>query len=277
MPALLVFHRRLLIAAAAAVVALVAVIVPLASAGSRHGRATTTDGPHQAGRPAPATTTTVVPNLAYHPTYVSIAPQSRSATMAAQWPVAALETEKPPAPAYSTHLPAIPTSETADAVDYSVAFATELLDIDYQAETRRELAEWAQAEAAGAIMPGIPISAADNVLYATLFDPKVSGGPSPIPSARQWAADATAHVAQHTTGVFASEDPGWEQLVAEGFQSADPLMAVYDVTGTLTITQPGKTSTAHLTTLHFRLALGLGSALHHPGYGASSIGWKTSS
>jgi hypothetical protein len=109
------------------------------------------------------------------------------------------------------------------------------------------------------------------VLYATLFDPEVGGGPSPIPSERQWAADAAAGAAQHASEVFASEDPGWEQLVAEGFQSADPLMAVYDVTGTLMITQPGKTST-----VHFRLALGLGSALHHPGCGASSIGWEAS-
>jgi hypothetical protein len=271
MPALLVFHRRLVIAAAAAVVALAAVIVPLASTGRGHSRATNTDRPHKAGRPAPATTTTVVPNPAYHPTYVSIPPQDGSNTMAAQWPVAALETEKPPAPAYTTPLPAIPASEAKDAVDYSVAFGTELLDIDYRAETRLELAEWAQAEAAGAMMPGIPISAADNVLYATLFDPEVGGGPSPIPSVRQWAANAAAHVAEHATEVFASEDPGWEQLVAEGFQSVDPLMAVYDVTGTLTITQPGKTST-----VHFSLALGLGSAMHHPGYGASSIGWKVS-
>lgn len=269
MRALLVFHGRSVIAAAAAAVALVAVIVVMASAGSGHGRATDADRPPAAGRPAPATTTTVVPNPAYHPTYVSIPPQSGSATMAAQWPVAALETEKPPAPAYTNPLPAIPTSEAANAVDYSIAFATELLDLDYRAETRIELAEWAQAEAAGAMMPGIPISAADNVLYATLFDPQVGGGPSPIPSAQQWAANAAAGVAQHATGVFASEDPGWEQLIAEGFGSADPLMAVYDVTGTLTITQPGKTST-----VHFRLALGLGSALHHPGYGASSIGWK---
>jgi hypothetical protein len=272
MRALLAFHRRLVIAAAAAVVALVAVIVPMASAGSGHGGATNTDRRHKAGRPASATTTTVVPNPAYSPTYVSIPPQSGSATMAAQWPVAALEIEKPPVPAYTTLLPVIPASEVKDAVDYSVAFATELLDIAYPAETRMELAEWAQAEAAGAMMPGIPISAADNVLYATLFDPEVGGGPSPIPSSRQWAANAAAGVAQHTSEVFASEDPGWEQLIAEGFQSVDPLMAVYDVTGTLTITQPGKTST-----VHFRLALGLGSALHHPGYGASSIGWKASS
>jgi hypothetical protein len=272
MRTLLVFHRRSVIATAAAAVALVAVVGAMASAGSGHGRASNTDRSHNPDRPAPATTTTMTPNPAYHPTYVSIPPQDGSNAIAAQWPVAALETEKPPAPAYATPLPAIPTSETADAVDYSIAFATELIDLDYRDETRIQLAEWAQAEAAGAMMPGIPTSAADNVLYATLFDPQVGGGPSPIPSAHQWAANATAHVAQHATGVFASEDPGWEQLVAEGFASVDPLMAVYDVTGTLTITQPGKNFT-----VHFRLALGVGSALHHPGYGASSIGWKARS
>jgi hypothetical protein len=261
--------RRPAIAAIAAFVVVAAVVLPLAFAGGDHRH-----HPVESSRvPPPATTataTTATPDPGYHPTYVSVPPQQGTDAFAASLPIAALETELPPAGIYTTLFPPVPAADTTNAVAYAIAFTTELLDLDYRRQIPTAVAEWTQAESAALMMPGIPTSAAKNVLYTSLFDPAISGQPSPIPSARQWASNAAAGVTQRVSDVFASEDPGWEQLVAAGFQSADPLTTAIDVTGVLTIIGHGQTKTER-----FEFGLGLGSALHHPGYGASTVGgWQ---
>jgi hypothetical protein len=272
-PALI--ERRPALAVAPVLILLVVAAVVLTIGGTGHPRRSlaTHHGPKSQPTPSSSTATTVMPIPTYHPTYVSVPSQEGESAITAEWPVAALETERPPQPAYTIGLPVVPAADASDPAGYAVAFTAELLNMDYRAVTRSDLAQWTQAEAAAAMMPGIPGPAAANVLYATLFDPSsVGDSSSPIPSARQWSADVAAGVTQRVSDLFASEDPGWEQLIAHGFQSADPLMTVYDVTGTLKVTQRGKT-----TTERFEIGLGLGSALHHPGYGASSAAWKVTS
>ena len=53
------------------------------------------------------------------------------------------------------------------------------------------LAAWLQAQEAPELIPGVPGSVADKVLYISLLDPALFGG-QPTPSAvasAQWAAD----------------------------------------------------------------------------------------
>ena len=79
-------------------------------------------------------------------------------------------------------------------------------------------------------------------------------------------------------------------MVSEGFVPKDPLLAFVDISGTLTTRQPRRTSVtvtvpAHgrnkkpstttvtktvnaVSTVQFKAVLTVGSALHHPGYGA---------
>jgi hypothetical protein len=66
-------------------------------------------------------------------------------------------------------------------------------------------------------------------------------------------------------GLSAVVDPSWSQQ-SSGVQYPDPLMTVEDVTGTITTTIPGQPASAR----PLSLTLGLGSALHHRGYGAVS-------
>ncbi len=136
----------------------------------------------------------------------------------------------------------------------------------------------------------------DKTLYASLADPDLggTGGTSPIPSATQWATDAAAQVTWHASNLAASYDQQWSQLVSEGFVPRDPLMTQIDMSGGLTVTTPEmvqqtvKTTEAtgtqahnitrtvwrtvqQSTVEHFALDMTLGSALHHPGYGAVTV------
>jgi hypothetical protein len=249
--------------------------------GPRSAQVTTSSTSTTTSGSTPTTPSGVtVPNPNYHPTYQSV-PQTPALEqietnlggLSAQ-SVAAAEALSPPAAAWSTAYPAIPTSVRNDANGYAIAFADELLDRNYRDQTRSELLAWSQAEAAAELFPGIPKAVAPKGLYVSLTEPSLADlTASPLPTAGQWSADARAGMTQSVYSVLANPDAQWGTLVSKGFQSDDPLMTMYDVTGVLT-TKDGKASR----TQHFTLVLGLGSALDHPGFGAFSIAeWELSS
>jgi len=91
-----------------------------------------------------------------------------------------------------------------------------------------------------------------------------------MPSAAQWAADAKKRVVWQVVSVTASEDPQWAQAIAAGYQSPDQLMTILDVSGVLAVRSGG-----HTTDRHFTFQLLVGSALHHPNFGAGEVlAWK---
>lgn len=274
-------HRGATIAAAV-VLSVVVVAAGLAagfgaSAGHRrsaagHPPSSSTSGHHHR-HPAESTTTTQTPDRRYRPSYL---PEKAGATSPiGSHVLALLETMDPPPAAFTPSLPAVPVADTKDGLDFSVAFTRELLDIDFARESRHDLAQWAQGEAAATLFQGVPLRAARNTLYASLFEPKRVGGSAtgdPVPSAAGWAAAARSRLVWHVSKLWPSENRSWQNAVASGGDGArDPLLTVYNLTGTLTVARHGHRMSAS----HFTLTLGIGSALHHSGYGAASVSsWK---
>jgi hypothetical protein len=263
------FHRRAVLATGAGFVAVV-VLVGLAANSSSESKGTGPVPTATTASVSPGTSLppgTVDPN--YHPTYISVPPPAGSQVPENQ--VKALEAIAPPAPLYPPSMPALSDTQTVNAENFAYAFVPRLLDLDFAHQTRQELAEWTQAEAAASMLPGLPAAAADNTLYASLFVPGLPGGrPTPMPSAAQWAADAKAGVVWHVVSMTASEDPQWAQAIAAGYQSPDQLMTILDVSGLLAVRSRG-----HTTDRHFTFQLLVGSALHHPNFGAGEVlAWK---
>ena len=146
-------------------------------------------------------------------------------------------------------------------------FVTGLLDIDYATMSRSDLGAWLQAQEAPELLPGIPESVADKILYISLMAPEVFGGqPTPIPSAAEWEANAQAGARQRVSDLLVQVDPRWAELVATGWHPPDARMTTVDVSGLLTVEQGGI-----VTTRHFAMALLLGSARWHDGYGTVSV------
>lgn len=280
-------NPRVFIAVAVVLATGFALLIVEAAGGSGHS------GPRSAQAPTSSTVTATTPagstltstggvttpDPSYHPTYQSVpqtpALQQIETNLGGLSPqsVAAAEALSPPAPAWSTSYPAIPASVRNDANGYAVAFAEELLDRNYREQTRDHLLAWSEAEAAEELLPGIPKVVAPKGLYVSLTEPSLADlTASPVPTAARWSADARGGVTQSVYSVLANPDAQWGVLVSKGFQSEDPLMTMYDVTGVLA-TREGATSRKQ----HFTLVLGLGSALHHPGFGAFSIAeWELS-
>ena len=237
----------------------------------------TTTSPRAATTTAAAGVTTPDPN--YRPVYQTVpqtpALQAIETQLGGLPPAAAAAGEAltTPAPAWSRSYPAVSGNVLSDPTGYAVAFAQELLDRDYARVRRGQLLAWSQAEAAAELLPGIPDSVAQKTLYIGLTDPSLAGlTGSPVPSAITWRADAKAGVTQTVYSVLAQPNATWSQIESEGFQSRDPLMTMYDVTGVLSTTTGTRT-----TKRHFTLVLGLGSALHHRGFGAFAIAqWDVS-
>jgi hypothetical protein len=264
---------------------------------------------HQAtpsSRPTSISTTTVPTgqkrSTSYHPTYITppdtSTEQAFDAELAAEETpsvTAAAEALAVTAPAYSSAYPAIDGSDRSGAITYADAFITELLNATYSAQSRSALLAWAQAEAAANTLPGVPAAVAPKALYGSLADPTLGGlqGTTPLLSARAWSAAAQQRQTRKVSGIEASYDQSWSQLVTAGFVPRDPLMTTVDLSGTLTITSPHTvTSTigpgkkghpiqrnvSHIveetSVEHFTVGVVLGSALHHPGYGVVAVdGW----
>jgi len=95
---------------------------------------------------------------------------------------------------------------------------------------------------------------------------------SPVPSVRRWAELAARGMSWRVSGLFASTDRSWSELLRAGWSPVDPLATIEDVTGKLTMASPGDLPV----TTGFSLTVMLGSAAFHPGYGAVAVGnWHT--
>ncbi len=174
-----------------------------------------------------------------------------------------------PAPAVTGGWPGLAVSSAPQS--WAAEFVAGLLDVNYAHQSRAALPAWLQAQEAPELIPGVPGSVADKVLYISLLDPGLFGGqPTPLVSPPVWAADARAGVRQSVSGLVVQTDPAWAQMTAAGWQSADVRMAELDVSGLLTQVRAGRAASAR-----FGLQLIVGSARWHDGYGTVAVaGWQ---
>ncbi len=258
--------RGVLVAVAAAV--LVAGLAFTLTSGGGHRKA--------ARPPATSLTTTslATPGLSWQTPDTVVASQSpvqvaddqQLAQESAQDPgLAQLEAMKVPAPAISGGWPRLAVANSPET--WATEFVTGLLDINYARQSRTALGPWLQAEEAPLLIPGIPASATDKELYATVLDPslvQIAGPPIATPS--QWATNARSDVRQTVGDLLTQTDPQWQQVISSGWQPPDARSAVIDVSGLLTVTRGSKS-----TVTHFTIAVGTGSARWHAGYGTAEV------
>jgi hypothetical protein len=175
-----------------------------------------------------------------------------------------------PPPAVAGGWPTLGAAATPEA--WAEEFVAGLLDINFAGRSRPALAAWLQAQEAPELIPGIPGTVADKVLYISLLEPGLFGGqPTPVVSPGTWGIDARAGVRQTVSGLLVQVDPAWSQLIAAGWQPSDVRMTEVDVSGVLTSTQAGRAATQH----PFALQLIVGSARWHDGYGTIAVaGWQ---
>jgi hypothetical protein len=170
-----------------------------------------------------------------------------------------------PEPAVSAGWPRLAVEVTPER--WAGAFVAGLLDVDYASQSRSGLAEWLQAQEAPELLPGVPGSVADKVLYVSLLDPGLFGGqPTPVASEGQWAAAARTGTRQAVSDLMVQPDPGWAQMTAAGWQPADVRMTEEDVSGLLTVRQ-GRGIVSH----RFGMQVIVGSARWHDGYGTVAV------
>jgi hypothetical protein len=268
-------RRRVVIAARLALVALL-VVGALAIAGGGRSHATTTrptppTSPGGTRRPAPSTSPerwVPVPPVTDIPPQTPVQDQYDRALaqgLSSSGTVLAAENAHVPAPAVSPAWPAPGVSYQPDA--WVRAFTDGLLDVDFARQSRNGLAGWLSAEEAPELLPGIPPSAQDKVLYLSLFDPtSVGGTATPVPSAAQWQADASAGVSWSVSGLLVEPDARWSQIIADGWQPVDERFSVNDVSGDLTV-RHGSTTVDH----RFSMVVYTGSARWHGGYGTTLV------
>jgi hypothetical protein len=269
------FHRRAVTVITAVAVAVAVVVASAISSSPGHREA--------AGSPArPTPTVLSVPRLAppggpvtpiqplrtippATPTQIQTDAELARAESSAS--IAQAERETVPAPATSSVYPAVPASDQGDPTAYALAFTRELLNIDYSTQTRPALLEWVQYEEAPDTLPGVPAKVADKSLVGSLAYRGVAGAEaSPVPSVAQWATIGSRTV-QRVSSLAASVAPDWTQLVSTGWEPTDPLMTVMVVTGTVTVSVAGHGGPSR----SFSMALTLGGARYHGGYGAVAV------
>jgi hypothetical protein len=180
--------------------------------------------------------------------------------------LAALEAAKFPLPAAGVAFPPIDGADSSSPAMYAMAFTQELLDIDFATSTRIELLAWASYNNAPNTMIEIPASAELKVLPASL-----TTGPALLPTLTQWTTNAAARTVWHVRALVISVNPAWTQALSAGWESVDPLMVIYDVSGTLTVSTPSRTPLVE----SFSFGITLGGALWHPGYGAVAVDYWT--
>ena len=177
---------------------------------------------------------------------------SESASTAAMLPEAATSVSFPPIAASDVQAPST----------YSLAFTQELLDVDFATSTRKELLAWASYNNAPNSIVAIPALINLKVLPASL-----TMSPTPVPTFAEWRGLAATRTTWRVSGLVTSVSPIWTQLLATGWQPVDPLMTMYDVSGTLTVTTPGEA----LDVESIFFVLTLGGASWHAGFGAMAL------
>ena len=267
--------------AAFAVVLIAGVIA--ASVGSSHARRRQVNADPVAAAPAisPAQTAawSPVPPLTDVPAETPVQQQYDAALasgLASSSSVTAAETAQAPPPGFSASWPALPVANTPE--EWASQFTHELLDIDFARQSRTDLGRWLSAEEAPELLAGVPAEIADKVLYLSLFDTTAVGGTSsPVPDANTWQAAARAGESWTVSDLVVQPDPQFSQIVASGWQPIDQRFAVEDVTGNLTVSQGSVSQGASSITKQFSMAVYVGSAHWHDGYGTVLVGnWKES-
>ena len=167
-----------------------------------------------------------------------------------------------PEAATSVAFPPIAASDVQAPSTYALAFTQELLDVDFATSTREELLAWASYNNAPNSIVTIPALINLKVLPASL-----TISPTPVPTLTQWRGLAATRTTWRVSGLVTSVSPIWTQLLATSWQPADPLMAMYDVSGTLTVTTPGEAAVVE----SISFALTLGGASLRAGYGAVAL------
>jgi hypothetical protein len=191
--------------------------------------------------------------------------------LAASSSLQAAQAAQVPGPGFSSAWPALQVANTP--AQWTSTFTSELLDIDFPRQTRAGLGAWLSAEEAPELLPGVPSGTAGKVLYLSLLEGAAVGeAASPIPDTVTWQANATVGAHWRVSDVLIQADPQFAQIVASGWQPIDQRFAVEDVTGALTIS---RARTAATTTERFSMAVYVGSAHWHQGYGTVLVNdWK---
>ncbi len=167
-----------------------------------------------------------------------------------------------PNAATSSAFPAIDGADSTVPSAYALAFTQELLDVSFATSTRDELLAWASYNNAPNSFVPIPALEDLKILPGSLTAP-----PAVVPTASEWRQLAKAGTRWHVSSLAISVNPVWTQLLATGWRPVDPLMVIYDVSGTLTVTAPARESVAE----SIDFALTLGGASWHVGYGAVAV------
>jgi hypothetical protein len=173
-----------------------------------------------------------------------------------------LERQGVTAPATSAPFRAIDAADSSSASLYAMAFTQELLDIHFATSTREQLLAWADYNNAPFSLGNVPESLGSRVLCTSL-----TTGSSPVPSVTKWTERAKSHVSWNVSGLVVSVSPTWTQALSAGWQSRDPFMGIYDISGVLRVTSPGHAAV----TESISFALTLGGASLHPGYGTVAL------
>jgi hypothetical protein len=162
----------------------------------------------------------------------------------------------------SMAFPPIAVSDVQAPSTYALAFTQELLDVDFATSTREELLAWASYNNAPNGIVAIPALINLKVLPASL-----TMSPTPVPTLTEWRKLTATRTTWRVSGLVTSVSPIWTQLLATGWQPVDPLMAMLDVSGTLTVTTPSEAPDVE--SIFFVLTLG--GASWHAGYGAMAL------
>jgi len=164
-----------------------------------------------------------------------------------------------PEAATSASFPPIDATDSSSPTSYALAFTQELFDVDFARSTREELLAWASYNNSPNSLVKMPAAINLKVLPASL-----TINPTSVPTSEQWRRLAAARTSWRVSGLVTSVSPDWTRLLSTGWKPVDPLMVMYDVSGTLTVATPGHAP--DIKSIFFVLILG--GASWHPGYGA---------
>ena len=166
-------------------------------------------------------------------------------------------------PATSPEFPAVPPVARTNASLYIPTVVRELFDLDFAKQSRSAFLSWVRSEMAPDTLPDVPPALRDRLAVASV----VFASESPWPDAATWATLAAEHQTWRVSGIFATTSPGWQQVIASGWQPPDTRMWQDSVTATLTKTWPGHGTRAWA----LSMSVMVGSARYHRGLGLVGV------